>query len=270
MKKTLAFATASLAVFFLAMAAQASPGEKLLLVGGGDSPQPALNRFCDAAGGKTARILVITWATGYPDETFKGFSEELAFCHPALIEPAPQAPFSAQQKTDFMARLKTYTAVFFTGGDQSRILDILDKWDNWGGGTLSAELRALYHQGIPFGGTSAGTAIMSPLSLTGNGDETVIDGEAIEARAGLGLIEGAIVDTHFIRRQRENRLFGLILKHPALLGAGIDQDTAIWLTDGKYAEVSGRAQVMLVRATAGGGLRIEFLRAGDHADLSKH
>ena len=175
-----------------------------------------------------------------------------------------------------MASLKTYTAVFFGGGDQNRILDVLDpKDDAPGGGTSAQALRELYPpQGIAFGGTSAGTAIMSPVTITGNGDLTVIDGRAIETRAGLGLLEGAILDTHFLRRQRENRLFGLVLAHPALVGLGIDEDTALLVTGGRHAEVAGRAQVMRAQAVSGapgsaGSLKLDLYKAGDVLDLSR-
>ncbi|HYN05065.1 MAG TPA: cyanophycinase, partial [Vicinamibacteria bacterium] len=94
-----------------------------------------------------------------------------------------------------------------------------------------------------------------------------IDGEKVEVRPGLGLLEGAIVDQHFVKRQRENRLFGLVLKHPEERGVGIDEDTALLVTAGRHAEVVGKGPVMLVDATGPDRLAITLLRAGQTTDL---
>ena len=36
-----------------------------------------------------------------------------------------------------------------------------------------------------------------------------------------------VVDQHFLRRNRVNRLLGVLHQHPGLVGIGIDEDTAI-------------------------------------------
>jgi cyanophycinase len=36
-----------------------------------------------------------------------------------------------------------------------------------------------------------------------------------------------IVDQHFVRRERHNRLLAVVLERPTLLGAGIDESTAL-------------------------------------------
>jgi cyanophycinase len=103
--------------------------------------------------------------------------------------------------------------------------------------------------------------------ITGEGDFTVIDGDQVEVRPGLGLVEGVIVDQHFVKRQRQNRLFGLVLKHPGERGVGIDEDTALLVTSGRYAEVVGKGPVMLVDARGPDRLEITLLRAGQKTDL---
>jgi cyanophycinase len=95
----------------------------------------------------------------------------------------------------------------------------------------------------------------------------VIDGDKVEVRTGLGLVEGVIVDQHFVRRQRENRLFGLVLKHPAERGVGIDEDTALLVSGGHRAEVVGKGPVMLVDAAGPDRLTIRLVRSGRAFDL---
>jgi cyanophycinase len=153
------------------------------------------------------------------------------------------------------------TGVFFTGGDQARIMDVLAD------AALLTALKARFAAGVAFGGTSAGAAVMSARMITGEGDFTVIDGDEVEVRPGLGLVEGVIVDQHFVTRQRENRLFGLVLKHPGERGVGIDEETALLVSGGRYAEVVGKGPVMLVDAKGPDRLEITLLRAGQTTDL---
>jgi cyanophycinase len=127
-------------------------------------------------------------------------------------------------------------------------------------------VRARHHEGVVFGGTSAGTAIMSAIMITGEGDLTVIDGARVEVRAGLGLLPGVIVDQHFVKRQRENRLFGLVLRHPGERGIGIDEDTAL-LVRGREGEVVGRGPVVVVDATGPDRLEVRLLRPGQKVEL---
>ena len=70
----------------------------------------------------------------------------------------------------------------------------------------------------------------------------------IEIAPGLGFLHNAIVDQHFIRRQRENRLFSVVLERPSLLGVGIDEGTVLKVAaDGKWT-VLGRSSVMVLDA----------------------
>jgi cyanophycinase len=130
-------------------------------------------------------------------------------------------------------------------------------------------LRERYKAGVVFGGTSAGAAIMSERMITGEGDFTVIDSAKVEVRPGLGLLPGVIIDQHFIKRQRHNRLFGLVLTHPEERGVGIDEGTAILVEDGRKALVVGSSQVMLVDASDKDSLVLKLLRAGQTFEVSR-
>ena len=250
-------------------AASSAPGldaaERLVLVGGGDRPKDAMARFVDWAGGPSdARILVVSWATSEPKETFESFRDDLAPFKPQVVEAAPPRPLTPAGKTVFLGQLRRATGVFFTGGDQSRIMEVLRDAD------LMAAVRERYRAGVVFGGTSAGAAIMSERMITGEGDFTVIDAAKVEVRPGLGLLPGVIVDQHFIKRQRENRLFGLILAHPEERGLGIDEGAALLVEDGRTAVVVGSSFVMLVDAGAlADTLALRLMRPGQTFDLAR-
>lgn len=242
----------------------ASGGQRLVVIGGGHRPEGAMARFVEWAGGERARILVISWATEEPQVSFDYFKEQVEPLRPGSIEPAPFAPLTGEKRGAFLAQLERATGVFFTGGDQVRIMDVLAD------APLAEALRARYAAGIVFGGTSAGAAIMSPTMITGNGDFTVIDAKKVETKPGLGLLPGTIVDQHFVARQRENRLFGLVLRNPELLGVGVDEGTAFLVVDERYGEVLGASIVMIVDGRAKkGALVLSFLEPGTKYDLSK-
>jgi cyanophycinase len=242
----------------LSLAGSAVASERLVVIGGGERPKEALSRFVEWAGGPAgSRILVISWATEEPKESFDSFREDLAPFKPDVVEPAPPRPLTASGKTVFLGQLRRATGVFFTGGDQARIMEVLRDAE------LIGALRERYKAGVVFGGTSAGAAIMSERMITGEGDFTVLDAAKVEIRPGLGLLPGVIVDQHFIKRQRENRLFGLVLAHPEERGIGIDESTAILVEDGRKGLVVGSSQVMLVDAgDKKDSLVLTLLRAG--------
>ncbi|HEY6549160.1 MAG TPA: cyanophycinase [Vicinamibacteria bacterium] len=258
----------ALAVALLALGASAPAGaplpQRLVLVGGGDKPPAAIGQLVAWAGGADARVLVVPWASAEPAESAAAFQDDLRPHRPGRVEVAPFAPLDAAKRAQVLEQLRASTGVFFTGGDQARIMDVLAD-----PGLLEA-FRERYRAGVAFGGSSAGTAIMAPRMITGNGDFTVIDAATVETRPGLGLLEGTIVDQHFVKRQRENRLFALVLAHPEELGLGIDEDTALLLEDGRRGRVVGRSVVMLVDgASTPGALVLRLAREGQVVDVAR-
>lgn len=258
---------AKVPVFVLAACLFAWPrpalaGEKLVLLGGGPRPPAALARFVEWAGNGHSRLLVVTWASAEPLESYESLEQDLRLYRPASIEPAPFAPLLSGDRHKLLAAIKRATGVFFGGGDQSRIMDVLQDRE------LADALRDRYRHGVVFAGTSAGTAVMSKLTITGGGDATVLDGRKVEVREGLGLLPGVILDQHFIKRQRQNRLFGLVMDHPRLLGVGVDEGTALVVSGNRHAEVVGAGPVMMVDAIAGtDDLVVSLVRPGETFDL---
>jgi cyanophycinase len=245
------------------LVASAFATERLVLLGGGERPVAALQRFVDWAGGPKARLLMILWATSEPKESFESLQEDFGALHPTTIEGAPVQPLTPESRAAFLKQLESATGVFFSGGDQARVMDVLKDE-----GLLEA-IRAKHASGAVFGGTSAGLAVMSKIMITGEGDFTVLDGTKVETREGLDLIRDVIVDQHFLRRQRQNRLFGLVLLNPQQLGVGVDEDAALLVTDSRHAEVVGGA-VMIVDGRGGKDeLHLTVIRPGERFDLVK-
>jgi cyanophycinase len=229
------------------------PKGSLVIVGGGSRTESMMRRFVELAGGAGgARIAVVPAASSEPEATGKEVAAELgglgARSFVFLVDRV-QAESEAAVR-----RLDSATGIWFTGGDQALVTAAI-------GGTAS--LRAMhrrYRDGAAIGGTSAGAAIMSDSMITGNqtppGDTTGYYGDEypaiarhrVQVVAGLGFLPGTIVDQHFIRRERHNRLMSAVLERPQLLGVGIDEGTALEVRPDGSWRVLGESAVFVYDA----------------------
>jgi len=222
-------------------------------VGGGTQPDELVRHFVDLAGGPgKARIAILPMATS--DAVATGAEKEVQLDSLGADSFVLNFPRQRADDDSLVRKLSTVTGVWFPGGDQSPLAAALR-----GSAALRA-IQARYRAGAVIAGTSAGAAVMSDSMITGNqfwpGNPTPTDSgnfsriarNAIEIVPGLGFIHNAIIDQHFIRRQRENRLFSVVLERPTLLGVGIDEGTALQVTpDGKWM-VLGRSAIMILDA----------------------
>jgi len=251
-------------LLFLVLVLPAAGQQRLLVIGGGDRPPDAMKKFVEWSGGARSRILVITWASGVPEESFLSLQKGLQTAGAGMAEHAPVRPLDENSRAKFVEMINNATGVFFSGGDQNRIMDVLADE------TLLQLIKAKYNSGTPFGGTSAGAAVMSDPMMTGEADLKVLDGKKVGVRKGLGLIPNVIFDQHFLIRQRHNRLFGLILENPKMLGIGIDEDTAVMIEDNRRLTVEGKTQVAFIHSRNGRRpFTLDFLIDGERFDLKK-
>jgi cyanophycinase len=239
-----------------------------------------MRRFVELAGATGGgRIVIFTMASGVPLEVgpelvaeFRGYGvRDVAYYQ--LTREEASRPESA-------ALLDAAAAVWFAGGDQARLTAVLLDTP------LHARLLEFYSAGGLVGGTSAGAAVMSEVMITGDTTRPVEEGRewsTIEAglvvhARGLGFVKNAVIDQHFLARRRQNRLISLVLERPDLVGAGIDEATAVLVRpDGKW-EVLGESQVLVVDARrarvskdaanrlGASGLALHLLLAGDVYD----
>lgn len=255
----------SRAIFIvLLLVASAVGQQRLLVVGGGERPPEAMRKFVVWSGGARARILVITWASGEPEASFEALQKGFQAAGAGIAEHAPVRPLDAEKRRRFIEQLNAATAVFFSGGDQNRIMDVLADEE------LLKMIKARYDAGVPIGGTSAGAAAISDPMMTGEADLKILDGKKVGVRRGLGLLPNVVFDQHFLVRQRHNRLFGLVMVNPGVLGIGIDEDTSVLIEDNRRLTVSGATQVMFVHSKNGRQpFAVSFLNSGEGFDLKK-
>ena len=64
---------------------------------------------------------------------------------------------------------------------------------------------------------------------------------------GFALLPGVIVDQHFLKRNRVNRLLGVLARYPGYAGLGIDEQTAVVIR-GRRLSVVGNSYALLCLA----------------------
>jgi cyanophycinase len=93
--------------------------------------------------------------------------------------------------------------------------------------------------------------------------------EPIEGR-GFDFLPGAVVDQHFLKRNRIGRLTKLLARHPDLIGFGIDEETAlvVGVQDQQISVVGDSYVVACVPASKDRPARFRVLKEGDQTDLA--
>ncbi len=229
----------------------------LLIVGGGPAPKEVSQRFVELAGGRDrARIAVFPMASSVASTGPDKVDDLKSMGAHAFVVEVDRAGADADS---IVHRLDDATGIWFSGGDQNRLAAALR------GSRLEAAIHARYAAGAVIGGTSAGAAVMTSLMLTGDErrrggarlspDSTqaniTIDRDNVVTTPGLGLLPGAIVDQHFVRRRRQNRLLSLVLENPSLLGVGIDESTALVVRpDGAWEIIGGSVALIFDARTS--------------------
>lgn len=234
-------ATAVTAVAQQPVVRDRAPKGHLILIGGGEKPAKVMETFIRLAGGEQGKIVVLPTASGEPDTG--DYYRELLQKHGAgSVQVLDIRSPEQTAEPEVVTQLEEADGIFFSGGDQRRITAAL-----LGTPALDA-IRRAFRRGAAIGGTSAGTACMSPLMITGDGDFDRVTADNVKLTEGLGLFPGAILDQHFVARQRQNRLLSVTLEHPDLLGIGIDEATAVWRRPDGSLEILGRGSVLIYDA----------------------
>jgi len=209
----------------------AEPGP-LVIVGGGGTPVAVRQHFVKLAGGKAAHIAVLPQASNREDRgqtSVKMFSE----LGTKVFIVELKNPKAAR------ARLDEATAIWFSGGSQAALYAALEK------AGIVKYIRGRHAQGLPIAGTSAGAAVMSGVMIPAMPKKPGLRAGNTPATPGLGLAPGLIIDQHFIARRRMNRLLSAVLDHPAHLGVGIGETTAI-IVRGRRFTVMGENSVIVI------------------------
>ncbi|MDN5725559.1 MAG: cyanophycinase, partial [Propionibacteriales bacterium] len=114
------------------------------------------------------------------------------------------------------------------------------------GTPVGAAIAAAHQRGAVVGGTSAGASILAEHMIAFGGSGSTPKQRMSQLAVGLGLVRGVVIDQHFQQRNRYGRLMSIVAQSPALLGMGVDEDTAAVFTPDGRVQVLGRGSVVLI------------------------
>ena len=220
----------------------ARPGH-LLVIGGAEEKlrqRQILARFAALAGGASGRVAIISTASSLGDEATELYRS--LFSQLGIPDVFGLRPMTRAEANDpaLAATVSAASGVFMTGGNQLRLSSVI------GGTALGRAIVERHRHGAIVAGTSAGASAISSHMVAFGAGGTTPKQRMTQMSAGLGLLPGVIIDQHFEQRNRIGRLLALIAGSPALLGMGVDEDTAALISPSGVMEVLGKGSVTIL------------------------
>lgn len=245
-----------------------------LVIGGGNLKQSwrqIYGKFVEMLPVK--KVAVVTKASEYPIESFNivyDYLIQLGLESEDIIS-LPLSTYEANKldmgicfsEEEAIKTIENVGGIWFCGGDQSKITSELLTEDNEDSNIL-LEMKNLLEKGGIIGGTSAGAAIMSRFMITSGTDYGALNygiceyeklSEDIDSdyydyitySKGLGFIPDCIIDQHFNKRPRLQRLMVTMRHTGEKIGYGISEDTAMIVDlETKRINVLGSAYVLKI------------------------
>lgn len=214
----------------------------LLIIGGSEDKEGdcrILSHFIEIAGGRDARIAILTTATEFPQEVGNEYRDiflNLGAETATVVYIDDRDTANDKSKANVILEA---TGVFITGGDQLRLTSIL------GGSQTDSAIREAYFSGTVIAGTSAGASVMSDTMIVEGDSSDTAKKSSLGMAHGMGLLQEVVIDQHFAQRGRINRILAAVAQNPLILGVGIDEDTAISVTPDEKFIVIGSQTVTI-------------------------
>ncbi len=200
-----------------------------------------LKRFVQDLKGENPTIVIVPTASTLPEELAKDYIALFQKYGVKNVEVLSIANRQDAKDPAYCEMIERAAGIMFTGGDQLRLTSIL-------GGTAVLELmkERYTYDNIIIAGTSAGAAAMStPMIYEGETIGGYLKGD-VRITTGMEFLKDVAIDTHFIQRGRIVRMSQAIATNPGCIGIGLEEDTAIYVTEGTNVEVLGSGLVTIV------------------------
>lgn len=215
----------------------------LFIIGGGSRPLSLMDGVVNRMASKDDLVVVLPMASSEPEESLvygiRPF-EQLGCTNVHGMNLHPGKWSEAQ-----LDSIRNAKAFYLCGGDQARFMAVAQ-------GQIAEAIREAFRRGAVISGSSAGAAMMSHVMITGD-QLREPEYESTYRRLmtengiyqnGLGLLDGAIIDQHFVERSRYNRALSALHDHPGLPVFGIGESTAL-VVEPSGLSVEGEGQVVL-------------------------
>lgn len=220
--------------------AAATPQRRVVLMGGGGEHDDAMVRFLEgAAGGDVVVLRASGSLTSYPSY-FQSLS------------PSPPPASAVTVKSTVPTSADDPAALCWVGGGEALWLAGGNQWDYLGGWPpeLHEALAQANARGVAMGGTSAGAVSLGEAAFDAE-HGTVTSAEALAdpllpdvsvsyPSFALAELQGVLVDSHFMDRDREGRLLAFLARflteksRAEVVGIGLDEGVALVIQDGTY------------------------------------
>lgn len=215
---------------------------ELLIIGGAEDKcleGEVLNKFVELAKRTAGGIGILPTASEIPEEVSKEYIRIFTELGVDRVEVLQVNSRKDAEDSVICEQLASFSAVFITGGNQSRLSDLI------GDTELHRTLSNSWHNGMVVAGTSAGASIIGKQMIVAA--DMKLDDEKLKVKIGkgFGLLDGLLIDQHFSQRGRFDRLLSAIAENKEIMGIGIDENTAIIVSGGKF-EVYGPNQVLVL------------------------
>ena len=231
-----------------------TPRPGYVLMGGGEQ-DPALKVLCERANGGDFLILRANTEDDYAQKV----NEEIRALCP--LNSAATIVFSEREDSDdpkLLERINQAEAIFIAGGDQSNYVRF------WQDTPVEEALNRHIAAGKPFGGSSAGLAILGEFSFSSMID-TIHSPDALADPYGnkvtlsrdflrIPLLAGVITDTHFVKRDRMGRLLVFLARilqdgwATQVRAIAVEQDAAVLLEPDGQAKIIGSGPAYFLEA----------------------
>ncbi len=231
-----------------------TPRPGYVLMGGGEQ-DPALKVLCERANGGDFLILRANTEDDYAQKV----NEEIRALCP--LNSAATIVFSEREDSHdpkLLERINQAEAIFIAGGDQSNYVRF------WQDTPVEEALNRHIAAGKPFGGSSAGLAILGEFSFSSMID-TLHSPDALADPYGnkvtlsrdflrIPPLAGIITDTHFVKRDRMGRLLVFLARilrdgwATQVRAIAVEQDAAILLELGGQAKIIGSGPAYFLEA----------------------
>lgn len=216
---------------------------RLVAIGGAEDKEAELeilSRVFALAPEGHDQVTVIATASGIPDDvlpTYKAVFKRLGAKRVHTLGVRDRKEAADPQSVRQVARSGV---IFFTGGDQLRLTNVL------GGSDMLEAIRGRFLAGAVVAGTSAGAVALSSTMIYNGGAEDALHKGSVKMSSGLGFVDGLIIDSHFLERGRFTRLMEVGATNPEHLGVGLGEDAAAIIHPNRVLEALGSGHVILV------------------------
>jgi cyanophycinase len=207
-------------------------------------PEEILQKFVSLTEKKDPVIEVVTSGSSEGDEMFNDYKKAFNRLKAFRLNHIHHGARKDIDEAALKQRVEQADAIFFAGGDQLALSSLYGSTD------FLATLKERYiYEKVVIGGTSAGAmALSTPMIYAGNKEKEQKGGE-IKVTTGLEFIRDVCIDTHFVHRGRFVRMAQVIATNPTCIGIGIDENTAIVVTEGVETEVLGSGVILVMEGS---------------------